>query len=269
MAEKKERLDILLVEKGIITSREKAKACIMEGRVYVNGQKVDKAGEKVSVESDIEYRGDTLKYVSRGGLKLEKAMKTWDLTLNGKICMDIGASTGGFTDCALQNNAKLVYALDVGTNQLVEKLRKDERVIVKEQTNFRHATLDMFECGQPEFASIDVSFISLKHIFKPLSQILKQDHYFVALIKPQFEAGKDDVSKNGIVSDKLTHIRVINDVINYANDNNMSIINLSYSPVKSDIGNIEFLGLFVNKANINNNIDITGIVEQAHKEFKG
>lgn len=265
----KDRADVLCVEKGLFDSREKAKRAIVEGIVFVDGQKISKPGLKIDEDSKIKIVGEKLKYVSRGGLKLEKAIKEFNLDLTDVVMLDIGSSTGGFTDCALQNNAKLVYALDVGTNQLVEKLKSDKRVIVKEQTNFRYATLDMFECGQPEFASIDVSFISLKHIFKPLSQILKPGHYFVALIKPQFEAGKDDVSKNGIVSDKMTHIRVINDVIHYASDNHMSIVDLSYSPVKSDIGNIEFLGLFVNKADVNNNIDIAGVVEKAHKEFKG
>ncbi len=265
----KDRADVLCVEKGLFDSREKAKRAIVEGIVFVDGQKIIKPGLKIDSDSEITIVGEKLKYVSRGGLKLEKAINEFHLGLKDVTMLDIGSSTGGFTDCALQNGAKLVYALDVGTNQLVEKLRKDKRVVVKEQTNFRHATLDMFECGQPDFASIDVSFISLKHIFKPLNEILKQDHYFVALIKPQFEAGKDDVSKNGIVSDKMTHIRVINDIITYAHDNHMSIVNLSYSPVKSDIGNIEFLGLFVNKPNADNQIDIIGTVEQAHKEFKG
>ena len=265
----KDRADILCVEKGLFDSREKAKRAIIEGIVFVNGQKIAKPGLKIEFESNITIVGEKLKYVSRGGLKLEKAINEFDLNLENLIMLDIGSSTGGFTDCALMNGAKLVYALDVGTNQLADKLRNDSRVIVKEQTNFRYATIEMFECGQPEFASIDVSFISLKHIFKPLSEILKKDHYFVALIKPQFEAGKNDVSKNGIVSDKSTHIRVINDVINYAHENHMSIVNLSYSPVKSDIGNIEFLGLFKNSTDSNQDIDIIDIVEKAHKEFKG
>ena len=265
----KDRADVLCVEKGLFDSREKAKRAIVEGIVFVDGVKISKPGLKIDESSEITIVGEKLKYVSRGGLKLEKAIQEFQLHLNGLVMLDIGSSTGGFTDCALQNGAKLVYALDVGTNQLAEKLRQDKRVIVKEQTNFRHATLEMFEYGQPDFASIDVSFISLKHIFQPLSQILKKEQYFVALIKPQFEAGKDDVSKNGIVSDKTTHIRVINDVIRYANENNMSIVNLSYSPVKSNIGNIEFLGLFVNKADVNNDIQVVDIVEKAHKEFKG
>lgn len=265
----KDRADVLCVEKGFFDSREKAKRAIIEGIVFVDGQKISKPGLKIDTDCNIKIIGEKLKYVSRGGLKLEKAIKEFNLNLNDATMLDIGSSTGGFTDCALQNGAKLVYALDVGTNQLVDILRNDKRVVVKEQTNFRHASLDMFESGQPDFASIDVSFISLKHIFKPLSEILRKDHYFVALIKPQFEAGKDDVSKSGIVSDKLIHIRVINDVITYAHDNNMSIVNLSYSPVKSDIGNIEFLGLFINKPDSDNTIDIHSIVEKAHIEFKG
>lgn len=265
----KDRVDVLCVEKGLFDSREKAKRAIVEGIVYVDGLKISKPGLKIDSSSEITIVGEKLKYVSRGGLKLEKAINEFDLHLEGAVMLDIGSSTGGFSDCALQHGAKLVYALDVGTNQLADKLRNDKRVVVKEQTNFRNATLDMFESGQPDFASIDVSFISLKHIFKPLSEILKQDHYFVALIKPQFEAGKNDVSKNGIVSNKFTHIRVINDVITYAHDNGMSIVNLSYSPVKSDIGNIEFLGLFINKPNADLDVNVSNIVEKAHEDFKG
>ena len=178
-------------------------------------------------------------YVSRGGLKLEKAIKEFGLDLNGLIMLDIGSSTGGFTDCGLQNGVKEVYALDVGTNQLVWKLRNDERVHVMEKTNFRYATLDMFQFGQPEFVSIDVSFISLKHIFPALSHILKKDGYIVALIKPQFEAGKDDVGKHGIVSEPSVHERVIKEVIDYAHDSHMSLKQLTYSPITGGVGNIE------------------------------
>lgn len=240
MAEKKERLDILLVEKGIITSRERAKACIMEGRVYVNGQKVDKAGEKVSVDSDIEYRGDTLKYVSRGGLKLEKAMKTWDLTLDGKVCMDIGASTGGFTDCMLQNGARKVFSIDVGYGQLAWKLRQDERVVCMERTNIRYVTIeDTKEFA--DFASIDVSFISLKLVLPVAHNLIRPGGEIVALIKPQFEAGKDKVGKKGVVREKSTHIEVIEMVSKFAVETGFSILNLDYSPIKGPEGNIEYL----------------------------
>lgn len=194
MAEKKERLDILLVEKGIITSREKAKACIMEGKVYVDGQKVDKAGEKVSISANIEYRGETLKYVSRGGLKLEKAMNTYNISLENKVCMDIGASTGGFTDCMLQNGAKKVFSVDVGYGQFAWKLRTDDRVVCMERTNIRYVTLE--DIGEPlDFASIDVSFISLKKIMPATLNLLKENGEVVALIKPQFEAGREKVGK--------------------------------------------------------------------------
>ena len=186
MAEKKERLDVLLVEKGIITSREKAKACIMEGKVYVNGQKLDKAGEKVSVDADIEYRGDKLQYVSRGGLKLEKAMKIWPITLENKVCMDIGASTGGFTDCMLQNGASKVFSVDVGYGQFAWKLRTDERVVCMERTNIRYVTPDDIGGELLDFASIDVSFISLKKIMPATLGLLKDNGEVVALIKPQF-----------------------------------------------------------------------------------
>ena len=203
MAGKKERLDVLLVEKNIISSREKAKACIMEGKVYVDGQKVDKAGEKVNSDANIEYRGDTLKYVSRGGLKLEKAMNEYDISLENKVCMDIGASTGGFTDCMLQNGACKVFSVDVGYGQFAWKLRTDERVVCMERTNIRYVTPD--DIGELlDFASIDVSFISLKKIMPATLNLLKESGEVVALIKPQFEAGREKVGKKGVVREKET-----------------------------------------------------------------
>lgn len=266
---KKERVDILCVEKGLFDSREKAKRAIMAGIVRDDYDYIDKPGTKIPVDSNLYIKGEQLAYVSRGGLKLEKALKEFNLNIQDLLMLDIGSSTGGFTDCGLQNGAKEVYALDVGTNQLVWKLRNDPRVHVMEQTNFRHATLDMFEFGQPEFSSIDVSFISLKHILPPLSQILVKDGFVVALIKPQFEAGREDVGKHGIVSDLKVHERVIQEVIDYAHENHMSITGLTYSPITGGVGNIEFLGCFKNSPNEDVEVDIEKVVEEAHKHFKG
>ena len=266
MAEKKERLDILLVEKGIITSRERAKACIMEGKVYVDGQKVDKAGEKVSLSANIEYRGDTLKYVSRGGLKLEKAMNSYDISLEDKVCMDIGASTGGFTDCMLQNGAKKVFSVDVGYGQFAWKLRTDERVVCMERTNIRYVTLE--DIGEPlDFASIDVSFISLKKIMPATLNLLKENGEVVALIKPQFEAGREKVGKGGIVRDEATHKEVLHRILQVAYDCGLYLHGLTYSPIKGMEGNIEFLGYF--KKYKEGALDITDelindIVTEAH-----
>lgn len=266
---KKERVDVLCVEQGLFESREKAKRAIMAGIVRDDYDYIDKPGTKIPVDSHLYIKGEKLAYVSRGGLKLEKAIQEFHLNLEGLLMLDIGSSTGGFTDCGLQNGIKEVYALDVGTNQLVWQLRNDPRVHVMEQTNFRYATLDMFKYGQPEFASIDVSFISLKHIFPSLSTILKSKGYIVALIKPQFEAGKDDVGKHGIVSDVNVHSRVINEVIDYAHQVHMSIKGLTYSPITGGIGNIEFLACFQNDDDIDENVDIEMIVSQAHLHFKG
>jgi len=266
---KKERVDVLCVEQGLFDSREKAKRAIMAGIVRDDYDYIDKPGTKIPVDSHLYIKGEKLPYVSRGGLKLEKAIQQFKLDLKDLLMLDIGSSTGGFTDCGLQNGIREVYALDVGTNQLAWKLRNDERVHVMEQTNFRYATLDMFQYGQPEFASIDVSFISLKHIFPPLSKILKLDSYIVALIKPQFEAGKDDVGKHGIVKDEDIHQRVIQQVIQYAHESSMSLVDLTYSPITGGVGNIEFLGLFQNKENVNQNIDVDRVVKEAHLHFKG
>ena len=257
MAEKKERLDILLVEKGIITSRERAKACIMEGKVYVNGQKVDKAGEKVSSDAEIEYRGDKLKYVSRGGLKLEKAMNSYSISLENKVCMDIGASTGGFTDCMLQNGAKKVFSIDVGYGQFAWKLRVDPRVVCMERTNIRYVTLDDTKelCN---FASIDVSFISLTKVIPAAINLLDEHGEIMALIKPQFEAGKDKVGKKGVVREASTHKEVIEKVVNFAKENKLDILGLDYSPIKGPEGNIEYL-IYLKKTNKEINFDATKI----------
>lgn len=270
MAEKKERLDILLVEKGIITSREKAKACIMEGRVYVNGQKVDKAGEKVGVDSDIEYRGDTLKYVSRGGLKLEKAMATWDLTLDDKVCMDIGASTGGFTDCMLQNGAAKVFAVDVGYGQFAWKLRTDERVVCMERTNIRYVTPEDINNDLLDFASIDVSFISLKKIMPATLGLLKDDGEVVALIKPQFESGREKVGKKGVVREISTHKEVVHGIIDFLLEQDLNVLGVGYSPIKGPEGNREYLVYFSKNKDKESSFvkeDIDAVVEASHVEI--
>ena len=263
----KERLDVLLVKRGLAVSREKAKAVIMSGCVYVENQKEDKAGSMFADTANIEVRGNTLKYVSRGGLKLERAMNNFGVTLQDKICMDVGSSTGGFTDCMLQNGAVKVYAIDVGHGQLDWKLRNDERVVCMERTNIRYVTPD--DLQEPaDFSSIDVSFISLKHIFIPLKDILNENDDIVALIKPQFEAGKDEVGKKGIVKDPKTHLKVIENVITYANECHLSLQALSFSPITGGEGNIEFLAHF-KVGGVNNPIDIENVVNEAHICFKG
>ncbi len=269
MAEKKERLDLLLVEKGIITSREKAKACIMEGKVYVDGQKVDKAGEKVSINANIEYRGETLKYVSRGGLKLEKAMNAYNISLDGKVCMDIGASTGGFTDCMLQNGAKKVFSVDVGYGQFAWKLRTDDRVVCMERTNIRYVTLE--DIGeQLDFASIDVSFISLKKIMPATLNLLKDNGEIVALIKPQFEAGREKVGKKGVVREISTHKEVVHGIIDFLLEQHLNILGVGYSPIKGPEGNIEYLVYFTKDSNKISEFkaeDIDIVVEASHVEI--
>ncbi|OUP79038.1 MULTISPECIES: TlyA family RNA methyltransferase [unclassified Thomasclavelia] len=265
---KKERIDVLLVEQGFFDSREKAKRAIMAGIVHDEHDIIDKPGTKIPVDSKLYVKGKVLPYVSRGGLKLEKAIKEFNLDLKDKIMVDIGSSTGGFTDCALQNGAKLVYAIDVGTNQLVWKLRNDPRVVVKEQTNFRYATKELFEYGIPSFASIDVSFISLKYIFEPLKDILSKSDQVVALIKPQFEAGREEVGKKGIVKDAKIHHQVIENVIEFAHNNNFELEQLTFSPITGGEGNIEFLGLFVKDGIFNSDINIDEVVNNAHDCFK-
>lgn len=241
MAEKL-RLDVALVEGGFCESREKAKALIMAGIVFVNNQKFDKAGTNVKPDDIIEVRGETLKYVSRGGLKLEKAMNSFGLGLEGCICADIGASTGGFTDCMLQNGAKKVYSIDVGYGQLAWKLRTDERVINLERTNFRYVTKEQVP-DELDFASVDVSFISLSHIFPVMRELLKENGRAVCLIKPQFEAGKENVGKKGVVRDKNVHIDVVEKILNLCIQNKFSVLGLDFSPIKGPEGNIEYLCL--------------------------
>lgn len=237
----KERLDVILVKQGYAPSREKAKAIIMSGKVYVNGQKEDKAGTPFD-ESRIclEVRGAALKYVSRGGLKLEKAMESWQLSLDGKVCMDIGASTGGFTDCMLQNGAGKVYSVDVGHGQLAWKLRNDERVVCMEQTNFRYMKPE--DIGERlDFASVDVSFISLTKILIPARNLLKAGGEMVCLIKPQFEAGREKVGKNGVVREPQVHREVIEKTVDYAHSIGFKVLHLEYSPIRGPEGNIEYL----------------------------
>ena len=236
----KERLDILLVNRGLAPSREQAKRTIMEGNVFVNGEREDKAGSTFKEDAVIEVRGKELKYVSRGGLKLEKAMEVFPVKLDGKICMDIGASTGGFTDCMLQNGAVKVYAVDVGYGQLAWKLRSDERVVCMEKTNFRYVTKEQIP-EDIDFASVDVSFISLSKILPAAYPLLKEDGEMVCLIKPQFEAGRENVGKKGVVRDPEIHISVIESVFGYATENGFYVRGLDYSPVRGPEGNIEYL----------------------------
>ena len=237
----KERLDVLLVKKGLAPSREKAKAVIMAGSVYVDGQKEDKAGSVFDEESaQIEVRGHVLPYVSRGGLKLEKALKVFPITLTNKICMDIGASTGGFTDCMLQNGAVKVYSVDVGYGQLDWKLRQDERVVCMEKTNFRYMTPEDIP-DVLDFASVDVSFISLDKILTPAYALLREQGEMVALIKPQFEAGREKVGKKGVVRDPKVHEEVISRIVCHADEVSFEVLDLSYSPIRGPEGNIEYL----------------------------
>lgn len=237
----KERLDVLLVKKGLALSREKAKAVIMAGSVYVDGQKEDKAGSVFDEESaQIEVRGHVLPYVSRGGLKLEKALKVFPITLTNKICMDIGASTGGFTDCMLQNGAAKVYSVDVGYGQLDWKLRQDDRVVCMEKTNFRYMTPEDIP-DVLDFASVDVSFISLDKILTPAYALLREQGEMVALIKPQFEAGREKVGKKGVVRDPKVHEEVISRIVRHADEVSFEVLDLSYSPIRGPEGNIEYL----------------------------
>ena len=266
MSVKKERLDILLVEKGIFTSRERAKTNIMAGKIFVDGQRVDKAGEKVNVDAEIIFKGQEMPYVSRVGLKLEKAMKEFNITLNNKVCMDIGASTGGFTDCMLQNGASKVFSVDVGYGQFAWKLRTDPRVVCMERTNIRYVTPE--DIGEKiNFASIDVSFISLKKIMPATINLLSDDGEVVALIKPQFEAGKEKVGKKGVVRDINVHKEVVMSIVEHLQKENLNVISLSYSPIKGPEGNIEYLVYFSkdkNKESSFNIEDVEKVVNESH-----
>ncbi len=261
----KERLDVLLVNRGLAPSREKAKTMIMEGNVFVNNNREDKAGSSFPDDCNIEIRGNTLKYVSRGGLKLEKAMTHFGISLEGKICMDIGASTGGFTDCMLQNGASKVYAVDVGYGQFAWKLRQDERVVCMEKTNIRYVTPADID-DVLDFASVDVSFISLTKVLGPARELLKEHGQMVCLIKPQFEAGREKVGKKGVVRDKAVHEEVIEKIISFALENGFSIHNLEFSPIKGPEGNIEYLVYIEKDENPKKeeSVDIHEVVEAAH-----
>lgn len=268
----KERLDVLLVKQGLAPSREKAKAILMAGQVFVDNQKEDKPGTMFdSKKVQIEVRGNTLKYVSRGGLKLEKAMKEFPITLLGKTCMDIGASTGGFTDCMLQNGAGKVYAIDVGHGQLDWRLRNDERVICMEKTNFRYVTREQVP-EEVDFASVDVSFISLTKILPAAKPLLKEGGQMVCLIKPQFEAGREKVGKKGVVTDKQVHKEVIEKVMDFASHMDFAILGLSYSPIKGPEGNIEYLLHLENTQSKQTEPDgklAEAVVEAAHDSLAG
>ena len=264
----KERLDVLLVQRGLAPSREKAKTMIMEGNVFVANQREDKAGTFFDDKVEIEVRGTTLKYVSRGGLKLEKAMNQFGLSLQGKICMDIGASTGGFTDCMLQNRAVKGYSVHVGYGQFAWKLRQDERVVCMEKTNIRYVTPEDIE-DVLDFASVDVSFISLTKVLTPARELLREGGEMVCLIKPQFEAGKDKVGKKGVVRDPQVHKEVIESVIAYAKSIGFDILHLEYSPIKGPEGNIEYL-VHIKKSGKTmgeGEMDVDAVVNAAHQSL--
>jgi 23S rRNA (cytidine1920-2'-O)/16S rRNA (cytidine1409-2'-O)-methyltransferase len=264
----KTRLDVLLVERGFVTSREKAKALIMAGDVFINGQREDKPGTSFQEDKikNIEVRGAAIPFVSRGGLKLDKAVKTFGLDFTGFTCMDIGASTGGFTDCMLQNGASKVYSVDVGHGQLDWKLRSDDRVVCMEKTNFRHLTRDQID-DDIDFASCDVSFISLDKILVPARKLLKDGAQMVVLIKPQFEAGRDKVGKKGVVRDKKVHEEVISRIMDFADMTGFEILHLDYSPIRGPEGNIEYL-LHLSK-DASRNDEVSGYDEEtALKKFR-
>ncbi|WP_340085091.1 TlyA family RNA methyltransferase [Siminovitchia sp. FSL H7-0308] len=271
MKVKKTRLDLLLVERGLIETREKAKRAIMAGIVFTNETRLDKPGEKVEIDIPLTVKGNVIPYVSRGGLKLEKAIQQFQLNLKDKVLLDIGASTGGFTDCALQHGARLSYALDVGYNQLAWKLRQDERVVVMERTNFRYVTPDAFSI-KPDMAVIDVSFISLTLILPVLKNILVPKSDVIALIKPQFEAGKDQVGKKGIIRDAKIHEEVIIKIKEFAISEGYDVKNLAFSPITGGEGNIEFLIHLRYEGEKETGSDDTSeeaadIVQQAHSQL--
>ena len=267
MKEEKERLDVLLVKRGLAESREKAKAVIMAGEVFVNNQREDKAGQTFPVTAAIEVRGKKMKYVSRGGYKLEKAMESFPIVLNDCVCMDVGSSTGGFTDCMLQNGARFVYAIDVGTNQLAWKLRQDERVRSMEKTNIRYVTPE--DIGEAvDFVSIDVAFISLTKVLTPVKELMKEGAQMVCLIKPQFEAGREKVGKKGVVRDPAVHKEVIEKVIAFAKEQYLEPLALDFSPIKGPEGNIEYLLYLQKKPEgtemTDGDMDVDAVVLQAH-----
>ena len=264
----KERLDVLLVKRNLAASREKAKAIIMSGNVYVDNQKEDKPGTTFPEESKIEVRGHTLPYVSRGGLKLEKAMKEFQVSVEGKVCTDVGSSTGGFTDCMLQNGAVKVFAIDVGHGQLDWKLRQDERVVCMEKTNIRYVVPEDIGCAV-DFVSIDVSFISLTKVLVPVKELMAERGQIVCLIKPQFEAGREKVGKKGVVREKETHMEVVRMVMDFALSIGFGVLGLAFSPIKGPEGNIEYL-LYLQKTPTEEELgqplpDVKALVEQSHE----
>ena len=264
----KKRLDVVMVERGLAESRQKAQAVIMAGQVFVDDQKVDKAGAPVTEGQNVEIRGKTLPYVSRGGLKLEKAMQLWPIGLHGAVCADIGASTGGFTDCMLQNGAEKVYAVDVGYGQLAWSLRSDPRVVCMERTNVRYLTAE--QIPEPlDFGTVDVSFISLKLILPALRGILKPDGQVVCLVKPQFEAGRDKVGKKGVVRDPAVHLEVLRQFLQNAHEADFSVKEMTFSPVRGPEGNIEYLGHLCVGAGEPWNGDLSALVEASHGALEG
>lgn len=270
---KKERVDILLVEQGFAESIEKARSMIMAGQVYtVKEERIDTAGEKIAIDTQLQLKGKHSRYVSRGGFKLEKAMKVFDVAIADKIMLDIGSSTGGFTDAALQHGAKMSYALDVGTNQLAWKLRQDPRVIVMEQTNFRYCKPEDFSKGRPNLSSIDVSFISLRLILPVLKNIIASGGDVLALIKPQFEAHREDVGEKGIVSDKRVHEQVLTDMLSFVISIGYDVLNLTFSPITGGEGNIEFLAhLKWNdkiQGELAQTVDIESVLAEAYSTLK-
>ena len=267
MKEQKERLDVLLVKNGLAESREKAKAVIMAGEVFVEGQREDKAGQTFPVTAQIEVRGKKMKYVSRGGYKLERAMMSFSIELEGKTCMDVGSSTGGFTDCMLQNGARYVYAIDVGTNQLAWKLRQDERVRSMEKTNIRY--VELADIGETvDFVSVDVAFISLTKVLTPVKALMREKGQIVCLSKPQFEAGREKVGKKGVVRDKAVHLEVLEHFLDHAKAAGFGVLGLTFSPIRGPEGNIEYLGwLSAGEARPWQG-DLSALVEASHAELE-
>lgn len=260
------RLDVLLVNKGFFESRERARATIMSGQVFVNGQRMDKAGTSVSEDAQIEVRGNTLEYVSRGGLKLEKALKYFDVSPDGRICMDCGASTGGFTDCLLKGGAKKVYSIDVGYGQLAWSIRSDARVVVMERTNIRYVTKEQIP-DEPSLAVIDVSFISLKLVLPVVHGLISEDGEILCLIKPQFEAGREKVGKKGVVRELSTHIEVLDNFIKNAEEAGFGVDGITFSPIKGPEGNIEYLGHLI-KNGKSSAIDTAATAAQSHEALE-
>ncbi len=264
----KQRLDVALVERGLCESRQRAQAAIMAGLVQVNGQTVTKAGTPVEEKTDLFVKGPAIPYVSRGGLKLEKAMKLWNIDLTGKICADIGASTGGFSDCMLQTGAAKVYAVDTGYGKLDWKIRTDPRVVALERTNARYLTREQIPDAL-DFASIDVSFISLRLILPALRQVLKPEGEMVCLVKPQFEAGREKVGKKGVVRDKKTHLEVLENFLSYAQQNDFAVKAMTFSPIKGPEGNIEYLGHLVARETPVQTLELQALVDASHEALEG